>query len=193
MNLEEMESQWGYRPDVITSAMAALDWHLGYFEWQGSAGHEEQMEQMSEALLRSQGRTVAFNTSVKSNARAIAGDEGRLIDMAQTVWVEADICTIIEAAVENMPNGILHPDDLPMDNGLFLFSRPLQVTYRNQLLSEDISDLAFPLRGLAWAKVMHGVGRSDGQPPGDGLYIWLYTDRGWIRSMYRPMGKAEWD
>lgn len=176
MDMEEMESLWGYRPDVIRSAMSALDWHLGYFEFQGSAVHGQQMESFAEALMRSQGRTVAINTSLKSNAGALANDETQLIDLAQTVWVEADICTVIEGAVENMPNGILHETDLPMDHGLLVFSRPLNLDYQvNEMI------VSCPLRALAWTKVRKGVGKADGTPPGDGLYIWLYTDRTYPR------------
>lgn len=197
MDREEMESLWGYRPDIITSAMSALDWHLGYFEWQGTIEHQRQMAHFAEAYERGKGRTVILNTSFETQARALGNDEGRLIDLAQTVWVEADICTIIEAAVENMPNGILHETDLPLDHGLLVFSRPLNLDFPSRInVHPDHTTVAVPLRAIAWTKVYGGVGRTDGSPPGDGLYIWLYTDRAYVPDnldrIYDPQLKEQW-
>jgi hypothetical protein len=186
MNDSEIFAAWGYRPERVDSVMRALDWHLEYFEFQGTTAHHDRIDRFSEAYFDD--KEIGWRPG-ESLGEGMAHDEARMMYWAKTTWVQADICTYLEAAVKNMPPSILHSDDLPYDQGLVIFDRPMPYFDYLEDRGGKSSELArMPLRAIAWSRAT-SVGKRDfltgEKSVSDGIFMWVYTDLAFINEVYR--------
>jgi hypothetical protein len=179
---DEMLDKYGYVPERVDTVMRALDWHLQYFEYQGTSEHRRRIDRFSEAYFND--KDIGWREG-ETLGEGMARDEGRFMQWARTTWVQEDICTYLEAAVKNMPPSILHSSDLPYDQGLVIFDRPM--TYFDYLTDAEKGvkkhELAvMPLRAIGWSHATT-VGRKD-RTVGQGIFLWVYTDLDFINGVY---------
>lgn len=185
MRDDEMFERWGYLPERVDSVMRALDWHLEYFEYQGTAEHHRRIDRFSEAYFEDK---ISGWRDGEALGEGMARDEARMMNWAKTTWVQNDICTYLEAAVKNMPPAILHETDLPYDQGLVIFDRPM--TYFDYPgasttgLASSEALQRMPLRAIAWSRATT-IGRRDRKTLGEGIFMWVYTDLALINKVYR--------
>lgn len=208
MNKQELRDLYGYAPDLIESPMQALDWHLRYFEWQGTDGHLEMLRTFFSHYTTNRQKLTVFDPETLTIERRLeAADdeyvqhygeqEAMVINRAYTHFVAEDVCEFVEEAASSMPAAILHESDTPSPMGLVIFSRPLRYSdimdergireeevrrINEETWTPDEIDpdyyIPMPLRAVAWEETF--IGSGDGSI-GRGIRFWLYTDTDYMR------------
>jgi hypothetical protein len=115
---------------------------------------------------------------------------------ARLWWVADDMVDLMEAAAPSMPAQPLHPDDLPDNQGLVFFARPLGGIFdetTTEAMPPSTSRPEAVIGALLWAKV--DVYRPDGSGPPNGgvdLEFLSVVDVAGYGLMIAPLGGCTW-